>query len=95
MLSRIDQAGDVPTATLGVVPDYLYDGAGMKIDGVTDGKPASVAGLKAGDVVLKLGDHEVMDMMDYMEALGQFKKGDATTVEVQRDKELIKADIQF
>jgi len=83
------------TVTLGVVPDYLYDGAGMKIDGITDGKPASVAGLKAGDVVLKLGDHEVKDMMGYMEALGSFKKGDATTAEIQRDKEVIKVDIQF
>jgi hypothetical protein len=31
--------------TLGVVPDYLYDGKGMRIDGVTDGKPAANAGL--------------------------------------------------
>jgi hypothetical protein len=26
---------------LGVVPDYLYDGKGMRIDGITDGKPAA------------------------------------------------------
>ena len=42
--------------TLGVVPDYMYDGKGMRIDGVTDGKPAAKAGLKVGDVVVKLGD---------------------------------------
>ena len=83
------------TVTLGVVPDYLYDGEGMKIDGITDGKPASVAGLEVGDVVVKLGDHDVKDMMGYMKALGMFKKGDATTVEVIRKKEVVKADIQF
>ncbi|WP_338039161.1 M28 family peptidase [Maribacter litopenaei] len=33
---------------LGVMPDYLYDGKGMRIDGVTDGKPAADAGLEKG-----------------------------------------------
>jgi S1-C subfamily serine protease len=49
--------------TLGVVPDYMYDGKGMRIDGVTDGKPAAAAGLKTGDIVVKLGALEVTDMM--------------------------------
>lgn len=83
------------TVTLGVVPDYLFDGEGMRIDGVSDDRPAHKAGLKAGDVVIKLGDHEVKDMMSYMKALSLFKKGDASTVEVLRDKEIIKTDIQF
>jgi S1-C subfamily serine protease len=43
--------------TLGVVPDYLYDGKGMRIDGVTDGKPAAAAGLrKVGDVVVEASE---------------------------------------
>ena len=81
--------------TLGVVPDYMYDGKGMRIDGVSDGKPAATAGLKAGDVVVKLGDHSVGDMMSYMKALGAFKKGDTTKVTVVRDGTEIQADIQF
>lgn len=83
------------TVTLGVVPDYLFDGEGMRLDGVTEDRPAHRAGLKAGDVVTKLGEHEVVDMMSYMKALSMFKKGDATTVEVKRDKEVVKAEIQF
>lgn len=83
------------TVTLGVVPDYLFDGEGMRIDGVTEGKPASKAGLQVGDVVIKLGDHSVKDMMSYMKALSKFKKGDATTVDVLRDKETVRSDIQF
>jgi len=83
------------TVTLGVVPDYMYDGKGMRIDGVTDGKTAAAAGLKPGDVVIKLGDHDVADMMSYMKALSMFKKGDSTQVTVLRDKQEIKADITF
>ncbi|MCB9171141.1 MAG: M28 family peptidase [Flavobacteriales bacterium] len=83
------------TVTLGVVPDYMFDGRGMRIDGVTDGKPASHAGLKPGDVVIKLGDAEVIDMMSYMKGLSMFKKGDATKVTVLRDGKEMQADIQF
>ncbi len=81
--------------TLGVVPDYMFSGQGMRIDGVTDGKPAAVAGLKVGDVVVKLGDNTVTDMMSYMKALGAFSKGETTKVTVLRDGKEMKADITF
>ncbi len=81
--------------TLGVVPDYMYSGQGMRIDGVTDGKPAAAAGLRTGDVVVALGDHKVTDMMSYMHALGAFSKGDSTKVTVLREGKEVQADITF
>lgn len=83
------------SVTLGVMPDYIYDGAGMKIDGVTEGKPAQKAGLQKGDIVTKLGDIRVKDMQSYMEALSKFKKGDTTQVEVARGGKIVKASITF
>lgn len=81
--------------TLGVVPDYAFDGAGMRIDGVSDGKPAQKAGLRAGDVVMQIGDHKVTDMMSYMKALGKFTKGDKTSVTVKRGEELVTMGVEF
>lgn len=81
--------------TLGVIPDYAFDGKGMRIDGVTDGKTASKAGLLAGDIVLKLGDYEVVDMMSYMKALGKFSKGDKTIVIVNRSGQEQNFAIEF
>lgn len=81
--------------TLGVVPDYAFEGEGMRIDGVTDGKPASKAGLLKGDVVIQLGEIKVTEMMSYMKALGKFKKGDTTKVKVKRDKEEKEFDVTF
>lgn len=81
--------------TLGVVPDYGFDGKGMRIDGVSDGKPAKKAGLLAGDVVVKIGEHDVTDMMGYMKALGRFSKGDKTTVTFMRNGESKTAEIEF
>lgn len=81
--------------TLGVVPDYAFDGVGLRIDGVSDGKPASKAGLKSGDVVIQLGEFMIEDMMSYMKALGKFAKGDKTVVKVKRDKEVKEFAIEF
>lgn len=81
--------------TMGVMPDYTYEGEGMRIDGVTDNRPAFKAGLQAGDVVKKLGETDVRTMEDYMKALAQFKKGDSTIVEVLRKTEVLKLKLTF
>ncbi|MEJ6694196.1 MAG: M28 family peptidase [Chitinophagales bacterium] len=83
------------SVTLGVVPDYMFDGEGLRIDGVTDGKPANGAGILAGDVVRKLGDIEITDMMAYMTALSKFKPGQSTIVTILRDDKLMDLPIQF
>ncbi len=76
---------------LGVIPDYLYDGKGMRIDGVSENKPAQKAGLKKGDIVIKLGDSTITNMMSYIRALSIFEKGNSTKVIVKRgDKEVEK-----
>ncbi|MEE9439060.1 MAG: M20/M25/M40 family metallo-hydrolase [Saprospiraceae bacterium] len=71
--------------TLGVMPDYLFDGLGMKIDGVKDNRPADLANLKKGDVVIKMGHVEIFDMMSYMHALGVFEKGQTIDITIIRD----------
>lgn len=81
--------------TLGVVPDYMYSGSGMRIDGVTEGKPAAAAGLRKGDVVLGMGSVEVTDMMAYMKALGQFEKGQTAAVKVLRDGKEVMVNVTF
>ncbi|TXE08015.1 M28 family peptidase [Algoriphagus aquimarinus] len=84
-----DSNGDSPrfTVSLGVVPDYLYDGKGMRIDGVSEDKPAQAAGLMKGDVVLQMGDSTIVDMMSYMRALSAFKKGDEVLLGYERGGE--------
>lgn len=80
---------------LGVMPDYLFEGKGMRIDGITEGRPAAQAGLQKGDIVIKMGDSTVVDMMSYMYALSSFEAGDSTTVEVDRDGKIIDAHVKF
>ncbi len=80
---------------LGVMPDYLFDGKGMRIDGVTEDRPAAVAGLQKGDVVIQMGDSTVVDMMSYMRALSAFEEGNSTKVIVDRKGEKIEVKVKF
>ena len=80
---------------MGVVPDYLFDGKGMRVDGVREDKPAYNAEIKKGDIVVKMGEIDVVDMNSYMKALSQYKKGDTTTVIISRDGKEIKKEVIF
>jgi hypothetical protein len=92
-----DSNGDSPrfTVSLGVIPDYLFDGQGMRIDGVSEDKPAQAAGLLKGDVILQMGDSTIVDMMSYMRALSAFQKGDSTSVAYDRAGAKMEAKVKF
>jgi Zn-dependent M28 family amino/carboxypeptidase len=80
---------------LGVMPDYLFDGEGMRIDGVSEDRPAYEAGLLKGDIVIQLGDSTVVDMMSYMRALSAFEEGNTAKVVVDRDGKKVEAEVKF
>lgn len=76
------------SVTLGIMPDYTWDGEGLHVDGVTNGKTGFKAGLQKGDIILKIGDLPVKNIQDYMKGLSMFKKGDTTVILIKRgDKE--------
>jgi S1-C subfamily serine protease len=92
-----NESEEVPAfkVTLGVVPDYLFNGEGMRIDGVSEDRPAQNAGMKKGDIVVKMGEFDVVDMMSYMKSLGKFEKGSSTKVSVKRGEEILELDVTF
>jgi aminopeptidase YwaD len=83
------------TVSLGIMPDYTFTGAGIRADGIIDGKIAQKAGIQAGDVIIKLGDNSFSDINQYMNVLSRYKKGDPTTVTVLRGKDQLTFNIIF
>ena len=81
--------------TLGVMPDYVFDGKGLRIDGCKDERPAAKAGLQRGDVIIKLGDFVVDDIYGYMEALGKFEKGQTVEVVFLREEKSNSVNVTF
>ncbi len=83
------------SVSMGIMPDYTFSGSGVRADGISEGKPAQKAGLKTGDVIIRLGDYPVVSMEGYMQALGKFKKGDRTTVRFKRGEETLETTVEF
>ena len=81
--------------TLGIMPDYTFTGNGVRADGISEGKIAQRIGMKAGDILIQLGDFPFVDVQGYMEVLSKFKKGDSTKVKVMRGGETIYFDVTF
>lgn len=71
--------------TLGVTPDYGFDGEGMRITGVSGGGAAEQAGLQSGDIIIALDGQPLGDIYTYMEVLNKLEEGQQTTVTVNRD----------
>ncbi len=83
------------SVSMGIMPDYTYSGTGVRADGVSDDKPAQKAGLKAGDIIIQLGDNNITTLESYMQSLGKFKKGERAKVKFKRGSETIEATVEF
>jgi len=83
------------SVTMGIMPDYTFSGKGVRADGVGEGKPAQKAGLKAGDVVLQIGDYTISSMESYMQTLGKFKKGETVKVLYLRGDKTLEVNVTF
>jgi aminopeptidase YwaD len=81
--------------SVGIMPDYTFNGEGVRADGVIDGRPAQKAGMQTGDVIIQLGDFPVTGMESYMQALNKFEKGQTTTLTIKRGSETKALQVTF
>ena len=88
-----------PTAsfnvTMGIMPDYSFNGSGIKVDGISEGRPAQKAGIQLGDVIVQLGEHNTSSMEAYMQALSKYKKGDKAKVKYKRGNDIGETEVEF
>lgn len=71
---------------LGILPDFAGTVEnGLKIDGISDGGPAELGGLKKDDIIVAIDGKPVKNIYGYMKRLSDYKVGDTILVDVLRD----------
>ncbi|MCA9735828.1 M28 family peptidase, partial [candidate division KSB1 bacterium] len=79
--------------SLGSVPDFGFQGPGVKITGTTPGSPAEAAGMQAGDIITKIGDAEITDLRALSNALKAHQPGYSVTIVFKRGEEEIAKEV--
>ncbi|MCS7079516.1 MAG: M20/M25/M40 family metallo-hydrolase [Chloracidobacterium sp.] len=70
--------------SLGTIPDYAAEIAGVKLAGVREGSPAAKVGLQAGDVIVGLAGRDIKSVYDYTYVLQELEPEQEVEVIVLR-----------
>jgi len=85
-------------AALGTVPDYggpPGGQAGVLLAGVRPGGPADTAGLRRGDILIKIDAHDVRNVEDLMFVLANAKPGTKAKVTVLREGKRLELEATY
>jgi hypothetical protein len=89
-------AGDAPRgygAWLGTIPDFTPVAHGVLLSGVSANSPAEAAGMRAGDIVIALGTHDIADLQALTDALRAHRPGDRVRVRFLRNGAVHEVDL--
>ncbi len=70
---------------LGSIPDFERTTDGVRLAGVREGSPAALAGLREGDIIIRLAERKINNLEDLVAVLRSKKPGDAVEIIVLRD----------
>ena len=82
--------------TLGIMPDFSTSGVkGVRADAVIPNRPAALAGMHKGDIIVALEGKPVSDIYEYMNRLADLHIGQRISMEIVRDgvKQILIVDL--
>lgn len=81
--------------SLGIVPDFSWQGKGVRIDGLVSGKMAEKIGLQTGDIIIKIDDNEINTIYDYMQVMNKLTSDEQHFIYILRKEATLKISFQF
>ncbi len=70
--------------SLGTVPDFEYEGEGVRISDISPSSPAEAAGLSGGDIITKINSEPISNLRQFSEFLKKLKSGDKIKIHFLR-----------
>ncbi len=77
----------------GTMPDFAYNGIGVKIAQIAPESAGAKAGLQAGDIITEFGGEKIKNLRDYTKALKKYKPGDKVKMQIKRGDKTMKLSI--
>ncbi|RMF98609.1 MAG: PDZ domain-containing protein, partial [Gammaproteobacteria bacterium] len=93
--TRASAAGNRRRVSLGTVPDFAWQGEGVRVDSVVPGSPAERAGLKPGDVITALDGQPLADLAAFSAALKKYRPGDRVRAEIRRGADRLDVELEL
>ncbi len=79
--------------TLGIIPDFTYNEKGVRLGGAAPGGPAAAAGMREGDIIVRIDDKPVVALKDLSDLLKTRRPGDRVTVHFLRQEKEMKISV--
>ena len=73
--------------SFGTVPDFAFPGPGVKVTGLVPDSPAARAGIREGDIILRIDDAEVANLQGFSNLLRTLASGQTVGVALRRGAE--------
>ena len=70
--------------SLGTIPDFAYQGEGIKVSDVVKGSPAEKAGILANDIILKINNNRLAGLREFSQYLRKLSPGDSIKIVLNR-----------
>lgn len=100
VLNQFDTYGKVRKVDLGMKYQNTWAASmgfptqeGLNIVSVKEGSSADVAGIRAGDIINKIGSDEIHSMVDFNEAMKNYKIGSTAVFKIQRDGQVFSTNV--
>ncbi len=94
---KVPQPAERPVVPMrvstGIVPDYSWEGEGVRLMGVRPGSPAEKAGLREGDIVVEVAGKQILNLYDYMDALSKAEPNKPIDFVILRSGQKLKVTI--
>ena len=93
MIAELIENGYVSSPYIGINISNRTDGFGVYVESVEPNTPAAKSGLKAGDIIVGLGDHDIHSLTELDKALRNFEPYQTTSISVYRSRSVLELSI--